>query len=309
MSILINKGKLLSIINEIEAINKYMLGLEIMVKDEFGSEKFSLSEFKEKVQNQTRDQISIEKLFPEQNLDDPTFFWWGDRVFVISGFLNQYYKSEHLDSITIDDNKLITGKETFNGHLTVNGDLSILDNENNGLTSVIVSGDLTVKGKLILDDGIILIVIGDLIVDDSIYGGDEYYHLSVCGNLISGSYIDAPGDLFIAGRMEAPFIYVHYNHGRLNVLNGINSKVFIEADHPDSYVWGKSNIGYVLTDELIGLEKFNDKSIDSLKGLLKNDIFYKIKSEISDSADNEELAIILIDEILNSENNLSIWSK
>ena len=200
-----------------------------------------------------------------------------------------------------------TEKMIFQGHLRIEGDLKLKEYDAN----IIVLGDLNVSGDLEVEEGSNLIVLGDLNIGHGLFGGVEYYQITVCGNLKANSYIEAPGEIIVGDKLISPFIHVFYNHGETIVLNGIKSRIFFASEH-FGLITGESSIDLVINNDLKGLksyEKTKPKYKD-LKKILLPEIYDEIKEnlELKDKMDIWEIYDDIGDSIIEYlEKNISVF--
>jgi hypothetical protein len=124
------------------------------------------------------------------------------------------------------------------------------ENEDGDYTSLtIIAGNLTVTGNLITKAN--LVVLGHAHVHGAWV--DTFMDIAVsvvAGNLTVDKSLLTEGGLGVGGRLTAPFISLNYNQGYTTVLGGCTARFLTERDHGGSWIYGASDIRYLVCDEL-----------------------------------------------------------
>jgi hypothetical protein len=158
-----------------------------------------------------------------------------------------------------------------------------------------VSGDLTVRGALDFDGGL-LVVGGDLRVEKRWHDG-QGSTIVVGGDVASDVALHTEGFLAAGGSASAPFVYFDFNQGFSKVLRGVKARLFLEHDHGGSRVFGPIDATFASVDEcqvddgvlLPGDGAENAEQATMLKRLLSEDL----AKDIDDAVERSRVRYLL----------------
>lgn len=296
MDFLITKSALLSTIDTIISTGIYPEKIEKIRKDDFGNEVFSIDALKEHVES-LPDQIDFEQLLPEHKLDSDDYYFWADKVFIISLLAKELLDAYEKDVDDLGENIDLKGHKTFKSHVKVKGDLTVKDD-----AFIIVYGNLEIDNRLIVEHGT-LIVFGDLIITNEYKEITDLSEVFVCGSMFSTNYIVSSSNLFIGKKVYCDILYLSFNNGKCLILDGCRTQIFVEIDHPESRIWGDVEADFIEVHEMSGITSHpEEENIEVLKDILKHHLADKaIEKYKTDTEDFLNLLIELID------NNESIF--
>lgn len=290
MDFTINRSTLLEGIDSMIATGIYPNNIDAIFKDDFGSEVFTINKFKS-LAAALPDYIDFEQLLPEQKLDDEHYYWWSDRVFIISMLVKKQldvYQKETRELAGLIEMK---DKQVFKEHLLIKGDLTVKDD-----AFIIVYGNLEIENRLIVEHGT-LIVLGDLIITNEYKETTDLSDVFVCGSMFATNYIVSSGNLFIGKNVFCDILYLSFNNGKCIILDSCTAKIFVEIDHPESRILGEVKADFIEVHEMNDMESHSEEeNIKILEDILKHHLAAEaIKKYKNDTEDFLHLLIDLID--------------
>lgn len=215
----IDKQKFLEVFNDLKNAKYYNT-----LAKEYEIESLNLTE----VVGQQADVFEIEKILPVYNLEEEDFYNWSVKTMVVAKLALKSSVDFKPENQSIEGNYKV---------------------EYEDCKPSIIYGDLIVNGNLITEGN--LIVLGN--VNISGYWLDRYTGIAqtvIAGNLTVGKTLLTEGNLSVGGKLNAPFVYLSYNQGFTTVIEGCNSKILIESDHSNSWIFGETKTEYYSHDEL-----------------------------------------------------------
>lgn len=245
----IARDELLATLERVGQTGVYPLGVERLLVDDYGRERFAIAELAARAEAAERAMLG--DLLPPQDWQDADADLWGWRVFITLAVVREACVGAEPERT---ERLHVAGARHCGGDLHVLGDLEIGQRAAEQ-GQLVVGGDLRVEGDLRIHDGSQLIVLGDLHVEGSFLDVSEWCLACVLGDMVVRDAMLSSGELFVCGSLTAPFVYLSYNHGHAQLFGGATVCVLIESDHGDSRVWGDADVGFALVDELRGLEE------------------------------------------------------
>ncbi len=139
----------------------------------------------------------------------------------------------------------------------------------------VVCASLEIGGRLLLEHGARLVVLGDLYAADSIELGpdgglDGYFAQVACGGDVHVAQLLSTGGWFtVAGTLNAAVVCAYGNQGALIVAGDLHARVLYERDHHRSIVAGHVDAGAAVVDTMLDGDGQSDRLLDLVRPELR----------------------------------------
>lgn len=230
-------------------------------------------------------QVGIYQLLPSWTDDNNAY--WGSLVTLSIYLFKEQLQEKRKAPTHIKGDYDITSATIIEGDLVVEGNLSTAYLENNAISLVVV-GDLMVKGNYSFDAGS-LIVLGDVWIEGSLNEKSDWSLTIIGGDCQVQQFIKSSGELFVQGKTISPLIYVSYNHGHCLFNKGFAALYFQESDHGGSYTFGEYEAPFIRIDEMRGIASVEvDQQYIQLKEILQPQYLEELADVDLENYDKEE---------------------
>ena len=254
--------------------------------------RFAIKAFQERIAA-LPESTTLDDILPLNDTED--HYNWSYRMFCALALaktaIPKGSTTHHESSLTIKKPLYI------HGDLKVDGDLQIGKDRWEG-HRLVITGDLDITGNLRIGSGAELLVLGEMRIGQDFLSPEEWSLMIILGKATIQRRLISSGELFIGGKLKAPFVHLSYNHGQTSLLDGVEATFFLEQDH-GGQIWGKNKIAFVFYDEILGLPDMEtEKQWKALKKHIPADALKEILDEAredNEDAEESELPEIILD--------------